>query len=182
MCLCPPSHGTRAASAPWHWTTRWPSCPLLRGTASSWLPVTRLLSSLCGGVLWRTSSLWDARMARCLSGRWRQVGVVGGAERPWGVVIGACPVSGSLDRCVGGVAADIILEHSQAPPSASEGEEPTALRVINLHPMPSDPVIQVSQRCLCQLLDDKCHTAVTMQGLQVLGARPSSPRPSPVPL
>ena len=80
-----------------------------------------------------------------VGGAERPWGVVGGAERPWGVVIGACLVSGSLDRCVGGVAADIILEHSQSPPSASEGEEPTALRVVNLHPLPSDPVIQVSQ-------------------------------------
>lgn len=115
---------------------------------SSWLPVMLLLWSVCGGVLWRTSSLWDALMATCLSGRWRQVGVAGWVCEGIGVS-GASPLTGSLDRCVGGVAADIILKHSQAPPSASDGAEATALRVINLHPLLSDPVIQVSQRCLC---------------------------------
>ena len=54
-------------------------------------------------------------------------------------------VTGSLDRCVSGVAADIILKHSRAPPPASEKTEQTALRVTNLHPLPSDPVIQVSR-------------------------------------
>ena len=143
------SLGTRAASAPWHWTTQWPSCPLLRETVSSWPPVMPLLWSVCGGVLWRTSSLWGAPMATCLSGRWRQVGEAGCVCCEGVGASDASLLTGSLDRCVGGVAADIILNHSQAPPSASDGAEATALRVINLHPLLSDPVIQVSQRCQC---------------------------------
>jgi WD40 repeat protein len=49
----------------------------------------------------------------------------------------------TLDRHLEGVSAEVVLKDSTPSPRLEDSQDPKALRVINLHPLPSDPVVQI---------------------------------------